>query len=230
MTRFLHFGCWNEFGCKTDTDLKKTMDKLKIHIRDNDIDFVVVAGDNYYLTKNDKVKPKIKKFETDLFLSGIKCLLDALKKESEKKIEKYILLGNHEYEDIKNIDEEIEKSIDEELGKPDKIEFFNEDNLFFERRTWHTENGDLIKLLVSDDPTFGKQPKVTKALQEQLDEAVAEENYEKAAQAVKDGMDKKKTAVTYSPKVYYISKLVNDVATPNNNQYQSNDPKKRLKN
>jgi hypothetical protein len=113
MTRFLHFGCWNEFGCKTDTDLKKTdtdlkktMDKLKIHITNNDIDFVVVAGDNYYPTKNDKVKPKIKKIETDLFLSGIKCLLDALKKESEKKIEKYILLGNHEYEDIKKIDNE----------------------------------------------------------------------------------------------------------------------------
>jgi len=106
MTRFLHFGCWNEFGCKTDTDLKKTMDKLKIHINRNDIDFVVVAGDNYYLTKNDEVKPKIKKFETDLFLSGIKCLLDALKKDSEKKIGKYILLGNHEYKDIKNIDNE----------------------------------------------------------------------------------------------------------------------------
>jgi len=42
-------------------------------------------------------------------------------------------------------------------------------------------------------------------------------------------MDKKKTAITYSPKIYEISKLVNDVATPNNDQYQSNDPSKRLK-
>jgi hypothetical protein len=42
-------------------------------------------------------------------------------------------------------------------------------------------------------------------------------------------MDKKKTVVTYSPKVYEISKLVNDVVTPNNNQYQSNNPNKRLK-
>ena len=51
----------------------------------------------------------------------------------------------------------------------------------------------------------------------------------KYRQRNKDGMEKKKTAVTYSPKVYEISKLVNDVATPNNNQYQSNDPSKRLK-
>ena len=44
----------------------------------------------------------------------------------------------------------------------------------------------------------------------------------------KDGMEKKKTAVTYSPKIYEISKLVNDKETPNN-EYQSNDPFKRLK-
>ena len=50
----------------------------------------------------------------------------------------------------------------------------------------------------------------------------------KYRQRNKDGMDKKKTAVTYSPKVYEISKLVNDIETPNN-QYQSNDPFKRLK-
>ena len=50
----------------------------------------------------------------------------------------------------------------------------------------------------------------------------------KYRQRNKDGMEKKKTAVTYSPKIYEISKLVNDVATPNN-QYQSNNPNKRLK-
>lgn len=116
--------------------------------------------------------------------------INNLKEEAKKMIDILTNMKNIE-EDIKNIDEEIEKSIDEELGKPDKIEFFNEDNLFFERRTWHTENGDLIKLLVSDDPTFGKQPKVEKSLQQQLDEAVTNEDYEKAA-AIRDEMKKKK--------------------------------------
>jgi excinuclease UvrABC helicase subunit UvrB len=106
--------------------------------------------------------------------------INNLKEEAKKMIDILTNMKNIE-EDIKNIDEEIEKSIDEELGKPDKIEFFNEDNLFFERRTWHTENGDLIKLLVSDDPTFGKQPKVEKSLQQQMEEAIQNEEYEKAA-------------------------------------------------
>ena len=44
----------------------------------------------------------------------------------------------------------------------------------------------------------------------------------------KDKMEKKKNVITYSPKVYEISRLVNDKETPNN-IYQSNDPFKRLK-
>jgi len=51
----------------------------------------------------------------------------------------------------------------------------------------------------------------------------------KYRQRNKDGLEKKKTAVTYSPKVYKVSKLVSDVATPNNSQYQSSSPYKRLK-
>jgi protein-arginine kinase activator protein McsA len=120
---------------------------------------------------------------------------DNLKDEAKKMIDMLTNLKNFENnldEDIQNIDEDIEKSIDEELGKPDKIEFFNEGDLFFERRIWHTPNGDLIKLLISDDPTLINTPKFEKPLQEQLDEAVAEENYEKAA-AIRDKMNLKKT-------------------------------------
>jgi hypothetical protein len=115
---------------------------------------------------------------------------DTLRDEAKKMIDILTKIKNLD-EDIHSIDEEIEKSIDEELGKPDKIEFFNEDNLFYERRIWHTPNGDLIKLLISDDPTLINAPKFEKPLQEQLDEAVAEENYEKAA-AIRDRMNPKK--------------------------------------
>lgn len=115
---------------------------------------------------------------------------DTLRDEAKKMIDILTKIKNLD-EDIHSIDEEIEKSIDEELGKPDKIEFFNEGNLFYERRTWHTPSGDLIKLLISDDPTLGNTPKVEKPLQEQLDEAVANEDYEKAA-AIRDRMSGKK--------------------------------------
>lgn len=115
---------------------------------------------------------------------------DNLRDEPKKVIDILTKIKNLD-EDLHSMDEELEKSIDEDLGKPDKIEFFNEDNLFYERRTWHTENGDLIKLIISDDPTLINAPKFEKPLQEQLDEAVADENYEKAA-AIRDRMNPKK--------------------------------------
>jgi len=105
MTHFLHFGCWNEGNCNDDTDLQKTMMKLQTHIKnninENKINFIVVAGDNYYPDKNNINEKKIKNINTINFLSGIKCLLNSIKQED---IEKYILLGNHEYDNIKNID------------------------------------------------------------------------------------------------------------------------------
>ena len=128
-------------------------------------------------------------FKRNIFKSETKRT-DELKEEAKKMID--ILNKMNEVEtNMNEIDESIEKNIDDNLGKPDKIEFFNENDLFFERRTWHTETGDLIKLIVSDDPTFGKTPKITKTLQQQLDEAVAEENYEKAA-AIRDKLTSKK--------------------------------------
>jgi len=110
---------------------------------------------------------------------------DDISNEAKKLFE---MLSN--INDDEDISEVIENTFDETLGKPNKIEFFNEDELFFERRTWHTENGDLIKLLVSDDPSFGKMPKITKSLKEQLNEALQNEDYEKCA-ILQAEMDKK---------------------------------------
>ncbi len=106
--------------------------------------------------------------------------------EAERMIK---MLSN--FKDITSIDDNIEAEMDKSLGKPDKIEFYEEGGLFYEKRIWHTPNGDLIKLIISDDPTLINMPKFEKPLQEQLDEAVAEENYEKAA-AIRDKMTGKK--------------------------------------
>jgi len=99
--------------------------------------------------------------------------------------------------DIKNIIDMVtnlsgaidEEQIDSKLGKPDKIEHYNEGNVFFEKRTWYMEQGELVKIVITDDPTLNLQPK-TKTLQEELDEALAEEKYEKAAE-IRDRMNKK---------------------------------------
>jgi hypothetical protein len=93
--------------------------------------------------------------------------------------------------DVENIDETTEKEIDATLGKPDKIEFYNEGPVFFERRIWHTPNGDLVKLIVTDEPTLNASPVPEKDLKEQLAEAVATEQFEKAA-AIRDEIKKRK--------------------------------------
>lgn len=111
---------------------------------------------------------------------------DNIKDEAKKMID---MLTN--YNDVENIDEAVEKEIDATLGKPDKIEFYNEGELFIERRTWHTPNGELVKLIVSDDPTLKVTPAPEKSLQEKLDEAVKAEEFEKAA-AIRDEMKKSK--------------------------------------
>lgn len=89
-------------------------------------------------------------------------------------------------------DDRLEKQIDEQFGKPDKIECYNEGDLFIERRTWHTSQGDIIKTIVSDDPTMVRQaPMTISMLENKLQEALENEEYEKAA-AIRDEISKRK--------------------------------------
>jgi hypothetical protein len=96
-----------------------------------------------------------------------------------------------------NVNEDVEKVMDGELGEPDEIEYFQDGDMYFERRVWHMPHGDLVKLIASDDPemekkvkenmnqTKAKRPtkvKPEKPLDVQLEEALAKEDYEKAAQ------------------------------------------------
>ena len=56
--QFIMFGCWNSLN--KENGLESTMTKMKEHISENPVDFIAVAGDNYYPTKPDK-KEKDKK-------------------------------------------------------------------------------------------------------------------------------------------------------------------------
>jgi len=90
------------------------------------------------------------------------------------------------FQSLPNIDEKLEKQMDDSLGEPDKIETYSDGVVFYEKRIWHTLNGDIVKLIVSDRP-FNDTPKEKpvvkqKSLQEQLDEALANEDYLKAAE------------------------------------------------
>ncbi len=92
--------------------------------------------------------------------------------------------------DNPKIDEEQEKEMDEQLGKPDKIEYFNEGETFFERRIWHTPSGDIQKLSFSKDESLLLAPQ-PEDLQKKLEEAVEAEEFEKAA-AIRDEIKKRK--------------------------------------
>lgn len=97
------------------------------------------------------------------------------------------------FKEVPKIDENQELEMDEKLGKPDKIEFFNEGDVFFERRIWHTPKGDIEKLIFSNDPTLIVKP-VEVSLQEKLEIAVSEEDFEQAA-IIRDEMKKKKKII-----------------------------------
>jgi len=99
MSTFSFFGCWNQGYCRNNPFKYVSED-----IKNNDTDFVIVAGDNYYPKKSGKKSSKIKVFEEDSFHSGFKCLLDIDK-------ETYILMGNHDLQYEKKLMNESLKPI-----------------------------------------------------------------------------------------------------------------------
>lgn len=76
---------------------------------------------------------------------------------------------------------EIEQSFDNE---PDNIEFYEKDNLYYEKRTWMLPNGQVTEVIVSDIP-LRRDNQINKidsldTLKLKLNKAVKEEDYEQA--------------------------------------------------
>jgi hypothetical protein len=108
-TNFVHFGCWNRGFCNSDLDgelvetdngITRVMKSLRKLRMNNMPKFAVIAGDNYYPRKyeyktGEGVKKKNKIYSEANFQSGFECLKNVL-----PDIKKYILLGNHELDDI----------------------------------------------------------------------------------------------------------------------------------
>ena len=103
--KFIHFGCWNKGFCNIDNPtngLSATMKKLNNYVATNKIDFISVAGDNYYPDKKKKTEDiKEKIFNLENIMSGLNCL--------PKGIKKYVTLGNHEINDIVKLSIESEE-------------------------------------------------------------------------------------------------------------------------
>jgi hypothetical protein len=112
---FIHFGCWNNGLCSKNNlinGLSKVTKKLNDY---KDIDFISIAGDNYYPEKVNKEKT----FNETNFISGFECL--------PTEINKYVTYGNHDIEDVFN--NEKCKTLTEQLNKykkNNKFIFFND--------------------------------------------------------------------------------------------------------
>lgn len=85
-------------------------------------------------------------------------------------------------------DMETAGQIDEQLGEADRVEYYEEDGMYFEKKTWKVVGGEMVKVLMSDEP-FNKKEESTLTLQEQLEQAVKNEEYEIAAN-IRDAIKK----------------------------------------
>lgn len=85
-------------------------------------------------------------------------------------------------------DEDEQFEIDNNFGEPNKIEYFQEEELYFKRSVWIVDDGEIVKLEVSDQPFNTEEPK---SLEELLQDALDSENYELAAE-IRDEMNKNK--------------------------------------
>jgi hypothetical protein len=120
--KFVHFGCWNNGLCSESgtNGLSIMTKKLNEYILTNSIEFLTVAGDNYY----PKKELTGKKFNDVEFNSGFECL--------PKQIKKYLIFGNHDIDDIIVNDEGVAlkcKILEEQIKKAEDnntFEIFND--------------------------------------------------------------------------------------------------------
>ena len=137
---FINFGCWNNMNnLKKNTENKESpvlIDIIDEIEKEQEIDFFIINGDNYYKKKEKKdkkdkseKKEKKDKSETDIDQSQLREGFELLKKMVKGR-ELYLLLGNH---DIKYINGKCETSIlEKEIATTDEYNFPNNLTMFKE--------------------------------------------------------------------------------------------------
>lgn len=113
--------------------------------------------------EEDKIKRKLKE-ATDK-LDGLEKIIENL----------------FNFKDLTN--NPIKFDMEADLGKPDKVERFVEDGFTFEKKTWHKEKGDFVLVEMVENPINVKKKHIVKqkSLEERLQDAINDENYELAA-------------------------------------------------
>jgi predicted phosphodiesterase len=101
LKHFLHFGCWNKGRSylrsgNTDNASNLTNVMRRLNEKSDEIqpEFIVVAGDNYYPNKIEKIdgnkKIKLKIFNEEDMISGFESL--------PKNVDVDVIMGNHDYD------------------------------------------------------------------------------------------------------------------------------------
>ena len=139
MTNFIHFGCWNNLnkGC-----LKNVMDLLEKRLQNAakpKIDFLTIAGDNYYPKKKEVDGKKKKIIIPSLLEKGFKSL--------PPEIPIYMIVGNHDLE-TKGIEPPVEEKDDCSIIKYEKISKNKNGNIEYNLfKEFMLENGTLILMI-----------------------------------------------------------------------------------
>lgn len=113
---------------------------------------------------------------------------DFMNNEENNKKDGNENLFNHLFDKWANLNpldkDLIIDGLNETLGEPDKLENYEENGVYFQKQTWNTKHGQVIKTILSDVP-FNKEKSRKREfkipLEVQLESAVKEENYELAA-------------------------------------------------
>ena len=154
MKSFIHFGCWNNLNIKEKEGkikeigcLKKVMKLLKANL--SGVDFIVIAGDNYYPKKEKTIEGEKKK---RIIPSKLEEGFNLLPKE----IPIVMILGNHDLETNLNprkpklfIEENPEESRSCSILELEKLsKGSNIDYTFF--KDIMMDNGTLVIMIDSD--------------------------------------------------------------------------------
>jgi excinuclease UvrABC helicase subunit UvrB len=118
-----------------------------------------------------------------MLFNDFESLFNDLNGDTNNKFKKIV-------EQLFNFDKPIDK-FNFESEKPTKVERFEEDGYTFEKQTWETEYGSMVKIEMVNAPTKSREL----PLESQLAKAIKEERYEDAAK-IRDEIKKIKTLST----------------------------------
>ena len=113
---------------------------------------------------------------------------DFMNNEENNKKDGNENLFNHLFDKWANLNpldkDLIIDGLNETLGEPDKLENYEENGVYFQKQTWNTKHGQVIKTILSDVPfnkEKSKKREIKIPLEVQLETAVKNEEYELAA-------------------------------------------------